>query len=57
VRFRAASLLEPCTIDGITVLGAGFSFEGVYDFNLLKKILKNLLIATVASLVVSTVCI
>ncbi|MFN8274706.1 MAG: DUF389 domain-containing protein [Flavobacteriaceae bacterium] len=35
------------------IIGAGFSL-GIYDFNLLKKSLKNLLIATVVSLTVST---
>jgi uncharacterized hydrophobic protein (TIGR00271 family) len=36
------------------IVGAGFGL-GIYDFNLLKRSLKNLLIATVVSLVVSTV--
>ncbi len=36
------------------IVGAGFAL-GVYDFMLLKKSLKNLLIATVASLVVATI--
>ncbi|RZJ65448.1 MAG: TIGR00341 family protein [Flavobacterium sp.] len=36
------------------IIGAGFSL-GIYDFGLLKKSLKNLLIATVVSLVVSTI--
>lgn len=36
------------------IIGAGFSL-GIFDFGLLKKSLKNLLIATVVSLVVSTV--
>jgi uncharacterized hydrophobic protein (TIGR00271 family) len=35
------------------IIGAGFGL-GVYDFNLLKKSLKNLLIATLVGLVVST---
>jgi uncharacterized hydrophobic protein (TIGR00271 family) len=35
------------------IIGAGFSL-GIYDFGLLKKSLKNLLIATVVSLIVST---
>ena len=36
------------------IVGAGFGL-GIYDFNLLKKALKNLLIATIVGLVVSTV--
>lgn len=36
------------------IVGAGFSL-GIYDFNLLKKSLNNLLIATVAGLAVSTI--
>ncbi|TKB97991.1 DUF389 domain-containing protein [Pedobacter cryotolerans] len=36
------------------IVGSGFAL-GTFDFDLLKKALKNLLIATVASLVVSTV--
>lgn len=36
------------------IVGAGFGL-GIYDFNLLKRSLKNLLIATVVSLVVSTI--
>jgi uncharacterized membrane protein len=36
------------------IVGAGFSL-GVFDFHLLRKSLKNLLIATVASLLVSTI--
>lgn len=36
------------------IVGAGFAL-GVYDFILLKRSLRNLLIATVASLIVSTV--
>jgi uncharacterized hydrophobic protein (TIGR00271 family) len=35
------------------IIGAGFGL-GIYDFNLLKKSLNNLFIATVASLLVST---
>lgn len=35
------------------IIGAGFGL-GIYDFNLLKKSLKNLLIATVVGLLVST---
>lgn len=35
------------------IIGAGFAL-GIYDFELLKKSLKNLMIATVVSLVVST---
>jgi len=35
------------------IVGAGFAL-GIYDFSLLKRSLKNLLIATVVSLVVST---
>ena len=35
------------------IVGAGFGL-GIYDFNLLKKALKNLLIATIVGLVVST---
>jgi uncharacterized hydrophobic protein (TIGR00271 family) len=35
------------------IVGAGFAL-GIYDFSLLKKSLKNLLIATLVSLVVST---
>lgn len=36
------------------IVGAGFSL-GIFDFHLLRKSLKNLLIATVASLLVSTI--
>ncbi|TDD74214.1 TIGR00341 family protein [Flavobacterium caseinilyticum] len=36
------------------IVGAGFGL-GIYDFNLLKRSLKNLFIATVVSLVVSTI--
>ena len=36
------------------IVGAGFSL-GIYDFNLLKKSLHNLLIATAAGLIVSTI--
>ena len=36
------------------IVGAGFAL-GVFDFELLKKSLKNLLIATIASLLVSTI--
>ena len=36
------------------IVGAGFGL-GIYDFNLLKKALKNLLIATIVGLVVSTI--
>ncbi|UFH34197.1 TIGR00341 family protein [Flavobacterium acetivorans] len=36
------------------IIGAGFGL-GIYDFNLLKRSLKNLLVATLASLAVSTV--
>ena len=36
------------------IVGAGFGL-GMYDFNLLKKALKNLLIATIVGLVVSTI--
>lgn len=36
------------------IVGSGFAL-GIYDFDLLKKSLKNLLIATVAGLVVSTI--
>lgn len=36
------------------IVGAGFSL-GIYDFNLLKKSLNNLLIATAAGLTVSTI--
>lgn len=36
------------------IIGAGFSL-GIYDFELLKKSLKNLLIATLVSLTVSTI--
>ncbi|WP_291129955.1 DUF389 domain-containing protein [Flavobacterium sp. UBA7682] len=36
------------------IIGAGFAL-GIYDFELLKKSLKNLLIATVVSLAVSTI--
>ncbi|WP_413997774.1 TIGR00341 family protein [Flavobacterium sp. W1B] len=36
------------------IIGAGFGL-GIYDFNLLKRSLKNLLVATVVSLVVSTI--
>lgn len=36
------------------IIGAGFAL-GIYDFELLKKSLKNLLIATVVSLLVSTI--
>lgn len=36
------------------IVGAGFGL-GTYDFDLLKKSLKNLLIATIAGLVVSTI--
>lgn len=36
------------------IIGAGFSL-GIYDFELLKKSLKNLLIATLVSLMVSTI--
>lgn len=36
------------------IVGAGFGL-GIYDFNLLKRSLKNLLVATVVSLVVSTI--
>ncbi len=36
------------------IVGAGFSL-GVFDFQLLRKSLKNLLIATIASLLVSTI--
>ncbi|WP_158728823.1 MULTISPECIES: TIGR00341 family protein [unclassified Flavobacterium] len=36
------------------IVGAGFAL-GVYDFILLKKSLKNLLIATIASLIVATI--
>ncbi len=36
------------------IIGAGFSL-GIYDFSLLKKSLKNLLIATLVSLSVSTI--
>lgn len=35
------------------IIGAGFGL-GIYDFELLKKSLKNLLIATIVSLIVST---
>lgn len=35
------------------IVGAGFAL-GIYDFSLLKRSLRNLLIATVASLIVST---
>ena len=35
------------------IIGAGFAL-GIFDFGLLKKSLKNLLIATVVSLLVST---
>ncbi|NDP28282.1 MAG: TIGR00341 family protein [Flavobacterium sp.] len=35
------------------IIGAGFGL-GIYDFNLLKRSLKNLFIATLASLIVST---
>lgn len=36
------------------IVGAGFSL-GIYDFNLLNKSLKNLLVATVVGLLVSTI--
>ena len=36
------------------IVGAGFGL-GIYDFDLLKKALKNLLIATIVGLVVSTI--
>lgn len=36
------------------IVGSGFAL-GIYDFDLLKKSLKNLLIATVAGLIVSTI--
>lgn len=36
------------------IIGAGFGL-GIYDFNLLKKSLKNLFIATIVSLLVSTI--
>lgn len=36
------------------IVGAGFGL-GVYDFNLLQKSLKNLLVATIVGLVVSTI--
>ena len=36
------------------IVGAGFGL-GIYDFNLLKKALKNLFIATIVGLVVSTI--
>ena len=36
------------------IVGAGFSL-GIYDFTLLKKSLNNLLIATAAGLIVSTI--
>ena len=36
------------------IVGAGFSL-GIYDFNLLKRSLNNLLIATAAGLIVSTI--
>ena len=36
------------------IVGAGFSL-GIFDFHLLRKSLKNLLIATIASLLVSTI--
>ncbi|HJS01383.1 MAG TPA: TIGR00341 family protein [Flavobacterium sp.] len=36
------------------IVGAGFGL-GIYDFDLLKRSLKNLLIATIVSLVVSTI--
>lgn len=36
------------------IIGAGFGL-GIYDFDLLKKSLKNLLIATIVGLVVSTI--
>lgn len=36
------------------IIGAGFSL-GIYDFNLLKKSIKNLFIATIVSLTVSTI--
>ena len=36
------------------IIGAGFAL-GIYDFGLLKKSLKNLLVATVVSLTVSTI--
>lgn len=36
------------------IVGAGFGL-GIYDFNLLQKSLKNLLVATIVGLVVSTV--
>lgn len=36
------------------IVGAGFGL-GTYDFNLLKRSLKNLLIATIVSLIVSTI--
>ena len=36
------------------IVGAGFGL-GIYDFNLLKRSLKNLLIATVVGLVVSSI--
>ena len=35
------------------IIGAGFGL-GIYDFNLLKRSLKNLLIATLVGLLVST---
>ena len=36
------------------IVGAGFGL-GIYDFNLLQKSLKNLLIATLVGLIVSTI--
>ncbi|GIZ10475.1 TIGR00341 family protein [Flavobacterium sp. UMI-01] len=36
------------------IVGAGFGL-GIYDFNLLKKSLKNLLVATLVGLIVSTI--
>lgn len=36
------------------IVGAGFGL-GIYDFNLLKRSLKNLVVATVVGLVVSTI--
>ncbi|PRZ24067.1 TIGR00341 family protein [Flavobacterium granuli] len=36
------------------IVGAGFGL-GIYDFNLLKRSLKNLLVATIVSLTVSTI--
>lgn len=42
------------TFNGAPIIGAGFGL-GIYDFNLLKKSLKNLFIATIVSLLVSTI--